>query len=135
MDEPKIINIPTFRSDFGNLSVIDKSNILPFELKRIFYVYGIPSGSKRGNHAHKTLKEFIWCLKGRIEVFTISLSGVKNNFHLNDPNNGLYIPSKIWSYQISLSPDSIYCVGCSDYYLEEDYIRDYSEFKKLILDK
>ena len=133
-DEPKLIRMPTFSSNFGNLSIVDKTNVLPFELKRIFYVYGIPSGSKRGDHAHKNLKEFIWCLKGKIEVFTIMISGEKNNFLLDEPNIGLYIPSKTWSYQTILSADSIYCVGCSEYYYEDDYIRNYSEFEKFLID-
>jgi len=134
-NEPKVFNIPTIKSDCGNLSIVDSINTLPFDLKRVFYVYENPAGNKRGNHAHKTLKEFIWCLKGKIEVFNISISGKKTNFILDKPNKGLYIPEKTWSYQISLSSDSIYCVGCSDYYKEEDYIREYKEFEKLIIYK
>ena len=101
-------------------------------MKRIFYVYNNPVGSRRGNHAHKKLKEFIWCLAGKIEVFNISLLGKKSSFILDKPNKGLYIPEKTWSYQVNLSKDSIYCVIASDIYIEEDYIRKFEDFEKLI---
>ena len=133
LQEPKIFNVPTFQTPCGDLSIIDKTNILPFDMKRIFYIYNNPKGSRRGDHAHKILKQFIWCLKGSIQVFNISLNGKKSNYILDQPNKGLYIPEKTWSYQINLSDDSIYCVAASDFYIEKDYIRSFKEFQKLII--
>jgi len=132
IEEPRVIYAPVFTSDFGNLSVIDRTTGLPFEMKRIFYVYNNPVGNRRGNHAHKKLKEFIWCIAGKIQVFNISLLGKKSSFILDKPNKGLYIPEMNWSYQVNLSKDSIYCVIASDIYIEEDYIRKFEDFEKLI---
>ena len=131
-EEPKVFFAPTFPTSCGDLSIIDSSNILPFEMKRIFYIYNNPVGSRRGDHAHKTLKQYIWCLKGEIEVFNISVLGNKSNFILNQPNKGLYLPEKTWSYQINLSEESIYCVAASDFYKDSDYIRNLEDFIKLI---
>ena len=132
-EEPRIIYAPVFNSNYGDLSVIDITTGLPFRMQRVFYVYNNPIGSKRGDHAHKKLKEFIWCIKGKIQVFNISLRGNKSNYILDKPDKGLYIPEKTWSYQINLSEESIYCVIASDIYIEEDYIRKFEEFKKLIV--
>ena len=129
---PTIIDIPTFSRSDGDLSVIDKSNILPFELKRIFYIYNLPIGAKRGEHAHISQKQFIWCLKGEIEVFTISMKQEECRFRLNKANIGLYLPEKTWSYQVVLAEDSIYSVAASDFYDDSDYIREMSEFMSLI---
>ena len=133
IEEPRVIKMPVFTSDYGDLSVIDHTTGLPFKIKRIFYVYNNPLGSKRGDHAHKKLKEFIWCITGKIQVCTISLLRKKSNFILDKPDKGLYIPEKTWSYQISLSEDSIYCVVASDIYIKKDYIRKFDEFEKLIV--
>ena len=134
IEEPRVIKAPVFPSNYGDLSVIDQTTGLPFQMKRIFYVYNNPLGSIRGGHAHKNLKEFIWCISGKIEVFTISLLREKSNFILDNPDKGLYIPEKTWSYQISLSENSIYCVICSDIYIKEDYIRKFDKFEKLFVD-
>ena len=127
---PKIIKISSINSPKGILSIIDKENNLPFEIKRIFYVYNIPKNSKRGDHAHKNLKEFIWAINGEIEVSTISKDNSKAKFILNNPNEGLYIPERTWSYQITNRDNTIYCVACSDYYDEKDYIRNWKDFLK-----
>ena len=133
IEEPRIIHTPVFESNYGNLSVIDNTTGLPFQMKRLFYVYDNPVGSKRGDHAHKKLKEFILCLTGKIQVSNISLLGNKSSFILDTPDKGLYIPEKTWSYQLNLSENSIYCVIASDIYIEEDYIRKFEEFEKLII--
>ena len=127
---PKIIKINSIESSKGILSVVDKQNNLPFEIKRIFYVHSIPKNSKRGDHAHKKLKEFIWVINGEIEVITISKENSRAKFILSNPKEGLYIPEKIWSKQITITENSIYCVACSDYYDESDYIRDWEDFTK-----
>ena len=132
-EEPRLIYSPIFSSQKGDLSVIDESNVLPFKMKRIFYIYNNPIGSKRGNHAHFSLKEYICCLIGKIQVFNTSIFGNKSNFILDQPNKGLYIPEKTWSTQLNLSDNSLYIVICSDFYLEEDYIKDYKEFEKLVI--
>ena len=130
---PKIIKLTTYNDYNGKLSVVDNYSGLPFEIKRVFYIYDIPKSGKRGGHSHKTLKQFIWTIKGKIEVFTISRNGSKDSFILDEPNKGLYIPELTWANQVSLDENSIYCVACSDKYDENEYIREWNEFK-LIMD-
>ena len=129
--EPRIINIKKIVGE-GILSIIDKQNNLPFEIKRVFYVYDIPNNTKRGGHAHKFLKQFIWAINGDLEITTISKLGKTNSFILDSPDKGLFIPEMIWSYQITKSENTIYCVAASSYYDESEYIRNWDEFQKLI---
>ena len=86
--EPKIIKIKTIKSSNGDISIIDKENNLPFEIKRIFYVHNISQDSERGGHAHKTLEQFIWAINGILEVKAISHSMKKFNYiqkvHMKD---------------------------------------------------
>ena len=131
--EPKIIKIKTIKSLNGDISIIDRKNNLPFEIKRIFYVHNIPQDSERGGHAHKTLEQFIWAINGILEVKAISQSMKKFNYLLKSPYEGLYLPPMIWSNQFSRSKNSIYCVAASDYYAEKDYIRDWEKFSKYLI--
>ncbi len=128
--EPEIIKIRTLKSSEGNLSIIDKKNKIPFEVKRIFYVYDIPQNTQRGGHAHKSLKQFIWVINGQLEIVTFSKNDPKKKFILDTPNKGLYIPELTWSYQITKSVNTIYCVAASDYYDENEYIREWEKFNK-----
>ena len=128
--KPKIIEIRTLKSSSGNLSIIDKENGLPFELKRIFYVYDIPKNTQRGGHAHKTLNQFIWVINGQLEITTFSKKGESNKFFLDSPSKGLFIPKLTWSYQITKIDNTIYCVAASDYYDENEYIRKWEDFIK-----
>ena len=128
--EPEIIKISTFKSSQGNLSIIDKKNNIPFEVKRIFYIYDIPQNTQRGGHAHKSLEQFIWVINGQLEIITFSKKDVKKKFVLDNPNIGLYIPELTWSYQLTRSFNTIYCVAASDYYDENEYIRDWEDFIK-----
>lgn len=127
--KPYLIKIKSFKNVKGTLSVVDSINNIPFDIKRIFFVYDIPRKTQRGGHAHKKLKQFIWSIYGEIDVFTISKDGEHNKFNLSKPNIGLFLPEMTWSYQLTLKENSIYCVGASDYYEEDEYIRNWSEFK------
>ena len=127
---PEIIKISTLKSPEGNLSIIDKKNNIPFEVKRIFYVYDIPQNTQRGGHAHKSLKQFIWVINGQLEIVTFSKNYPKKKFILDSPDIGLYIPELTWSYQLTMSLNTIYCVAASDYYDEKEYIREWEDFIK-----
>lgn len=128
MIDPHLIEIKTFSSQKGILSTIDSKNNLPFEIRRIFFVYNIPINTERGNHAHKKLKQFIWVLNGLLEISTVSNDMKKSKFRLEKSNIGLYIPELTWSSQITKSDNCIYCVAASDYYDESEYIRDFKDF-------
>ena len=130
--KPVLVNIPRHQDARGNLSVVDFQTCLPFELKRVFYIYDIPAGTERGGHAHKALSQFIWSVSGTIKVSTIDQSLNKKDWILQLPWQGLLIPPLTWAHETSVSAGCVYVVGASDYYNQSDYIRDIDEFYVLI---
>ena len=129
---PCLINIPKYSDHRGNLSVVDFKTCLPFDIKRVFYVYDIPAGSQRGAHAHYTLEQFIWCVAGSISVSTTSCDGINASFNLSLPWQGLYLPPLTWANESALSAGCVYLVAASEYYNEADYIRDFNCFNNII---
>lgn len=122
----KIIDLPKIEDPRGNLSVIEK-NILPFEFKRVYYLYDVPSGAERGGHAHKKQQEFLIALSGSFEV-TLDDGADLNTVYLNAPNKGLLIPNGYWRELKNFSSGAVCLVISSDVFLEEDYIRQYEDF-------
>jgi len=111
----------------GNLSVIEK-DILPYAIKRVYYLYDVPSDSTRGGHAHIQLNQCLIALSGSFEV--VLDDGInRKRIHLNKPNKGLLIPNGIWREIENFSSGSVCLALVSDVYKEEDYIRDYDDFK------
>ncbi|KAA3622998.1 MAG: WxcM-like domain-containing protein [Flavobacterium sp.] len=111
----------------GNLSVIEK-DVLPFTIKRVYYLYDVPSDSSRGGHAHKELKQFVIALSGSFDV-VLDNGSTRRSFTLNRPNKGLLIPSGVWRELENFSAGAVCLSLVSDYYDEDDYIRDYNEFR------
>ena len=124
IDIPKIID-PKGR---GKLSVVEK-NIIPFDIKRVYYLYDVPSDAYRGGHAHKNLIQFMIPLSGSFEVLVDDGTN-KTKIMLNKPYKGLLIPKVIWREMDNFSSGAVCAVLASDYFDEEDYFRDYNEFKK-----
>jgi dTDP-4-dehydrorhamnose 3,5-epimerase-like enzyme len=124
IDIPKIID-PKGR---GKLSVVEK-NIIPFDIKRVYYLYDVPSDAYRGGHAHKNLIQFMIPLSGSFEVL-VDDGANKTKIMLNKPHKGLLIPKGIWREMDNFSSGAVCAVLASDYFDEEDYFRDYNEFKK-----
>lgn len=124
----KIISIPKISDPHGrgNLSFIEK-NIIPFKIKRVYYLYDVPSDGSRGGHAHKKLNQFLIALSGSFDVI-IDDGSSKKTFTLNKPNKGLYIPNGIWREMENFSAGAICLVLASDYFDESDYFRDYKRF-------
>ncbi len=110
----------------GNLSVIEK-DILPFTIKRVYYLYDVPSDSSRGGHAHKELQQFLIALSGSFDVI-LDNGKQRRTITLNRPNKGLVIPSGVWRELDNFSAVSVCLSLVSEEYDEEDYIRDYNEF-------
>jgi hypothetical protein len=100
---------------------------VPFEIKRVFYLYDVPTGEDRGAHAHKTLHQFLICLAGSFDV-QIDDGTQHDTIHLNRPWKGLHIPPMIWASEVNFDPGSVCLVLASEVYDESDYIRDYREF-------
>ncbi len=123
----QLIDIPKISEPRGNLSVIEK-DVIPFEMKRVYYLYDIPSGAERGGHAHKNLQQFLIALSGSFDVI-LKDGEIEKKITLNKPNQGLLIKSGIWRELENFSSGSVCLVVASDVYKEEDYIRDFEEFK------
>ena len=123
----KLIDVPKIEDRRGNLSVIEK-DCIPFDIKRVYYLYDVPSDAYRGGHAHKELQEFLIALSGSFDVIIDDGVG-KTRVMLNKPYKGLFIPSGIWRELNNFSSGSVCLVLASDVFDEEDYIRDYKEFK------
>ncbi len=110
----------------GNLSVIEK-DYLPYPIKRVYYLYDVPSDSFRGGHAHIEQQEFLIALSGSFDV-TIDNGKNKKKITLNKPNKGLLIPTGIWRELENFSSGAICLVLSSGEFIEEDYIRDYQDY-------
>lgn len=123
----KLIEIPKVHEERGNLAVIENDTI-PFAIKRIYYLYDIPTDSQRGGHAHILQQSLIIALSGSFDV--IVDDGFKQQrFMLNKPDKGLYIPTGIWRELENFSSGSVCLVLASTEFDEQEYIRDYKEFK------
>ena len=131
IDQCIIINFPKVADARGNLSFIEGSNHIPFSIKRVFYLYDVPSGAIRGGHAHKTCQELIIALSGSFEVL-LDDGEHKKTFFLNRPFYGLYIPQEIWRELANFSSNSVAFSLASEVYDESDYVRDYETFKSLV---
>lgn len=118
-------------NSIGFLSFFESNKDIPFEIKRIYYTYNVPIGTKRGMHAHKELNQFLWCPYGVIKV-VLDNGCEKKEFLLDSPEKGLLVGKGIWREMYWLEENSVLCVAASDYYNEKDYIRDYDEFLKLV---
>lgn len=126
----EIIKLPRHLDRRGNLSVVENGIQIPFDMKRAFFIYDVPGGESRAGHAHHTLYQFIIAVGGS---FTVHLDDgeTKESILLNKPYEGLLLKPGTWSHLVDFSSGAVALVLCSDFYNEDDYIRDYEEFKKL----
>ena len=113
----------------GNLTVVENSLTLPFDVKRVYYLYDIPGGEGRGAHAHRELEQLIVAASGSFTV-TLDDGKCKRSFFLNRPYQGLYVKPGLWRDLVDFSSGSVAMVLASEVYQKEDYIRDYGEFLK-----
>ena len=111
----------------GNLSVIENGKLLPFDVKRVYYLYDVPGGENRGAHAHKELSQLIIAASGSFTV-TLNDGKCKRSFFLNRPYQGLYVKPGMWRDLVDFSSGAVCMVLASDVYKKKDYIRDYNEF-------
>ena len=126
----QIIQLPKILDNRGNLTFIEVNRHIPFTIKRTFWIYDVPGGENRGGHAYQETEEFIVALSGSFEVL-IDDSHEKQVFHLNRSYYGLYVPCMVWREISDFSTNSLALVLASTSYSAEDYIRNYSIFKKL----
>lgn len=128
----KVVHIKTIPTvGAGELSFFEGGHDIPFDIKRIYYISKVPEGTRRGFHAHKELKQLLFCPYGRIQLVLENANG-REEIELYDPSIGVVIEEPTWREMLWLQKDSVLCVAASDYYKPDDYIRDYDEFKELI---
>ena len=125
----KIIDFPKIQDVRGNLTFIEENNHVPFDIKRVYYLYDVPSGETRGGHAHKELEQVILALSGSFDIL-LDDGRKEKTFSLNRPHYGLYIYPGVWREMVNFSSNSVALVLASTMYDEKDYIRDYEEFKQ-----
>jgi hypothetical protein len=127
---PHVIKLPKIDDPRGNLSFFENNSQIPFKIERTYWIYDVPGGEIRGGHAFKEQQEFIVALSGGFDV--ILNNGEKElKFHLNRSYYGLYVPNKVWSSLENFSTNSLALVVSDKEYNEEDYVRDFEEFKKM----
>jgi len=128
LNQIKIIDIPKITDVRGNLSVIE-NDVIPFDIKRVYYLYDVPSGSYRGGHAHKQLQQLLIAISGSFDVVLKDKNGDQQTITLNKPNKGLLIPNMVWRELEEFSSGAICLVVASEVYDKDDYIRDFNVFR------
>jgi hypothetical protein len=130
----KIINLPKIVDPRGNLTMAEQYNHIPFEIRRVYWTYDVPSGESRGGHAHKHCHEFIIAASGSFDV-TLSDTNEEKTFHLNHPYQGLLVETGVWRTLDDFSSGSVCLVLAEDPYDEDDYIREYNQYLEYIKSK
>jgi hypothetical protein len=127
----KVIELPKITDPRGNLTFVESERHIPFEIKRIFYLYDVPGGEARAGHALKECHQFIIAISGSFDLI-LDDGTRRKRFNLNRPNYGLYVPPLIWREIDNFSTNSVCLVIASKFYDEADYFREYREFIKVI---
>lgn len=131
IEDCRLIEFPKISDTRGNLSFVEGAHHIPFDIKRIFYMYDIPRDSDRGGHAHQRLEQVIIPLVGGFKI-TLDDGHNKKEYHLNNPHIGLYVPTHIWNTLEDFAAGTVCLVLASDVYKESDYYRNYADFQQAI---
>lgn len=131
VSEAKLIQLPKISDPRGNLTFIEGSRHVPFDLKRVYYLYDVPGGETRAGHAHKQLEALMIAVSGSFEVI-LDDGTARKSFFLNRSYYGLYIPKMVWRELENFSSGSVCLVLASEIYDESDYYRDYDQFLKAV---
>jgi dTDP-4-dehydrorhamnose 3,5-epimerase-like enzyme len=126
-----LIRLPKIGDRNGAVTAINNSEEIPFDVKRVFYLYDIPGGESRGAHAHKQCHQFLIAASGAFEVL-LDDGNIQRIVQLNNPYSGLHIPPGIWASEINFSSGAVCLVLASHLYSEQDYLRDYEHYKSWI---
>ena len=128
----KLYDFPELGDHRGSLIVLDKHSGVPFTVKRVYYLFGAAEGVSRGFHAHKKLHQIAVCISGQCRM-VIDNGLSRESIQLNSPFLAIDLPPMLWHEMHDFSTDCILLVLASDYYDEDDYIRAYKDFKKILL--
>lgn len=121
------IPFPTFAGEVGTLSFLEAEGHIPFPIQRVYYIYNVPEGVRRGFHAHKKLRQVLICIHGSCKILLDDASE-KHIVELSDPSEGLLIDHAVWREMYDFSPGAVLLVLASEHYSEDDYIRNYDQF-------
>lgn len=127
----KILTFPIIGDNRGSLIALETFQNIPFDIKRVYYVFDTLSGVSRGFHAHRDLKQVLICVKGNCRIL-LDDGNSKDNVILNSPQTGLLIEDLVWHEMHDFSEDCVLLVLASEYYDESDYVRDYDNFLELV---
>ncbi|MBE9469356.1 MAG: WxcM-like domain-containing protein [Bacteroidetes bacterium] len=130
LNDVKIINLPKFLDERGNLSFVEEKNHIPFNIERCYWLYDVPGGEERGGHAYKDNCEFIIALSGSFDI-VLDDGKEKKTYSLNRSYKGLYVPNGLWRTMNNFSTNSLALILSSMKYDELDYIRSYDDFLKM----
>jgi dTDP-4-dehydrorhamnose 3,5-epimerase-like enzyme len=127
VDDCGIVDLSKIHSDAGNITVLENNKNIPFEIKRIYYLYDVPMGSERGGHSHYDLQQYVVAVSGSF-TFVLDDGKKKKEVFLNSPTKALHIKTGIWREMKDFSSGSVCLVLASNNYSESDYIREYHAF-------
>lgn len=127
----KLVEFKVLGDHRGQLIALEANRQIPFDIKRVFYIYGTQEGVPRGNHSHYKTKQFLVAVSGSCKV-TLDDGKNKETYDLNKPNLGLFQDALIWGTMHDFSPDCVLMVLADEYYDENDYIRDYNKFLEVL---
>jgi hypothetical protein len=125
------IEFPKISDPRGNLSFVEGGRHIPFDIRRVYYLYDVPGGASRGGHAHKTLHQLVVAMAGSFDV-ELDDGNEKKRFHLNRSYYGLYVCPMIWRELDNFSSGAVCMVLASHLYEEDDYLRDYQEYISIL---
>lgn len=131
LEECKLIDLPKINDNRGNLTFVEGNKHIPFELKRVFYLYDVPGGATRAGHALKKCAQFLIAASGSFDVI-VDNGSKREKYHLNRSYYGLYIPPLIWRELENFSSGSVCLTLASELYDENGYYRDYESFLEAI---
>ncbi|WP_026462947.1 sugar 3,4-ketoisomerase [Adhaeribacter aquaticus] len=130
LENVRIIELPKFLDDRGNLSFFQNCDQIPFNIKRVYWIYDVPGGEQRGGHAYKDLQEVIIALSGSFDV-VLQDGNEKKVFSLNRSYYGLYVPQRVWRHMENFSTNSLAFIATDSLFDADQYIREFDLFKKL----
>lgn len=127
LNDCRIIELPKIHDTRGNLTFVEGSRHIPFDIKRVYYLYDVPGGADRGGHAHRTLHQLIISMSGSFDV-VLSDGERERRYHLNRSYHGLYVCPMMWRTIDNFSSNAVCMVLASNFFSESDYIRDYAAY-------